>query len=29
MGRLINSEAGEGFNSRQILSISDLDSFLS
>lgn len=29
MGRLINSEAGEGFNSRQILSISNLDSFLS
>ena len=28
MGRLINSEAGEGFNSRQILSISDLNSFL-
>ncbi len=28
MGRLINSEAGEGFNSRQVLSISDLNSFL-
>ena len=28
MGRLINSEAGEGFNSRQILSVSDLNSFL-
>ena len=28
MGRLINSEAGEGFNSRQIFSISDLNSFL-
>ena len=28
MGRLINSEAGEGFNSRQVLSITDLNSFL-
>ena len=28
MGRLINSEAGEGFTSRQILSVSDLNSFL-
>ena len=28
MGRLINSEAGEGFNSRQILSVSDLNSFI-